>query len=87
MPRILTEDQIEARVERMIDHLDRVYLAGEISRKDYDLACIDLNTWTDAEYRKRDEARLVELGRAGANADTRHPQRAEWQRLRARLAS
>lgn len=28
---------------------------------------------------------FVSLGRAGANADTKHPQRAEWENLRAIL--
>ena len=30
-------------------------------------------------------ARFLELGRAGANADLKHPHRAEWERLRALL--
>lgn len=28
------------------------------------------------------EARFVELGRRGANADTKHPDRKEWEMLR-----
>lgn len=28
------------------------------------------------------EARFVELGRRGANANVKHPDRAEWERLR-----
>ena len=28
------------------------------------------------------EARFIYLGRIGANANLKHPQRAEWQRLR-----
>ena len=31
-------------------------------------------------------ARFLELGRAGANADLKHPHRAEWERLRAIIA-
>ena len=34
-PTILSEDLIERRVERHMDHLDRLYLAGEITRNWY----------------------------------------------------
>jgi hypothetical protein len=50
---ILTEDQIERRVERMMDHLDRVFLAGSIDQKTYDAGVKDLNEWAD---RKGQEA-------------------------------
>ena len=49
----MTEDQIERRVERFIDHLDRVFLAGEISQDDYDKAIRDVAAWAEAKYRKR----------------------------------
>jgi hypothetical protein len=47
---MLTEDQIETRIERMIDHLDRAYLAGQIDEKTYDLAMRDLHAWAEAKY-------------------------------------
>lgn len=47
----MTEDQIERRIERFVDHLDRVYLAGQISREDYDKAMRDLAAWADAQRR------------------------------------
>lgn len=46
----MTEDQIERRVERMTDHLDRLYLTGKLNEKEYRLAMRDLNQW--AEYRR-----------------------------------
>jgi len=49
-PTILSEDLIERRVERHMDHLDRLYLAGEITRKNYDLAVRDLHQWAEAQY-------------------------------------
>jgi hypothetical protein len=44
---VLTDDQIERRVERMMDHLDRVFLAGSIDQKTYDAGVKDLNEWAD----------------------------------------
>ena len=46
----MTPDQIERRVERMMDHLDRVFLNGDMTRKNYDLAVADLNSWAEAQY-------------------------------------
>lgn len=46
----MTEDQIECRVERMTDHLDRVFLNGDMSQADYDKACIELSQWADSQY-------------------------------------
>jgi hypothetical protein len=36
----------------------------------------------EREYRKAIERRFIELGRQGANADTKHPGRRQWVRLR-----
>jgi hypothetical protein len=59
----MTEDQIEARIERMIDHLDRVFLAGQIDEKTYDLAMRDLHAWAEAQYLKhRDSKTWSTLG-------------------------
>ena len=33
------------------------------------------------------ERRFIELGQRGANADVKHPDRAEWERLRAVIAN
>jgi hypothetical protein len=46
----LTEQQIEVRVERVFDHLDKVYLSGEMTQKDYDHAVWDLHRWAESAY-------------------------------------
>lgn len=45
----MTEDQIERRAERMMDHLDRLLLAGTMSQDDYDKAVAELNQWVEAK--------------------------------------
>jgi hypothetical protein len=42
---------------------------------------------SQAEYRQLVEARFIELGRAGANANVKHPDRKQWERLRAEITS
>jgi hypothetical protein len=42
-------DQIERKVARMIDHLDRLFMAGQIDQKTYDSAMTDLRQWEDCE--------------------------------------
>lgn len=49
----LTEDQIERRVERMVDHLDAVYLAGGLTKKNYDHAMRELHQWAEAKRLER----------------------------------
>lgn len=46
----MTEEQIERRVERMTDHLDRLLMNGDMPQKDYDAAMRDLAQWADAKY-------------------------------------
>jgi hypothetical protein len=48
----MTEDQIERRVERMMDHLDRLLLAGQMPQQDYDAAVKDLDAWAKARNRE-----------------------------------
>jgi hypothetical protein len=45
----MTEEQIELRVERMMDHFDRLLLAGQMSQRDYDKNVADLHRWTEAK--------------------------------------
>jgi hypothetical protein len=56
----MTDDTIEAyidaRVERMIEHLDRILAQGDISLDDYQKALADLHRWAEA---KRAIARAV----------------------------
>jgi hypothetical protein len=47
---MLTEEQIERRVERMVDYLDRLFMSGALSDHDYNAAMRDLNRWADAKY-------------------------------------
>ena len=53
----MTEEQIERRVERMMDHLDRVFMAGQIDQKTYDLGVRDLHEWAEAKYREHEASR------------------------------
>lgn len=46
----MTEDQIERKCERLMDHLDRVFMSGSISQEDYNKAVCDLNNWADRQY-------------------------------------
>ena len=47
---IHTEQDIEDRVERMMDHLDRVFLRGAISERQYTQAVAELNKWAESKY-------------------------------------
>lgn len=46
----MTEDQIEECVEYMINHLDRVFLAGKIDETTYENKMRDLHAWAEAKY-------------------------------------
>ena len=48
--RYLTEDEIERRVEKMVDHLDRVFMNGDMTQKNYDLAMLNLHDWAERQY-------------------------------------
>lgn len=41
----MNEDAIERKVERMIDHLDRLLLNGDMTQPDYDKAIEELDEW------------------------------------------
>jgi hypothetical protein len=57
----MTEDQIEAHVERFIDHLDRAFLAGKIDEATYESGMRDIHAWAEAQYLKhRDSKTWVE---------------------------
>jgi len=43
----MTEDQIERRVERMMDHYDRLLLNGDISQDTYNKGVLELSVWAD----------------------------------------
>ena len=46
----MTEEQIERRVEKMVDHLDRVFLSGAMSQADYDEEMRSLDEWAREQY-------------------------------------
>jgi len=45
----MTEEQIERRVEKMVDALDRQLISGALSQQDYDKAMRDLDRWAAAK--------------------------------------
>lgn len=53
----LTEDQIESRVERYMDHIDRLFMSRTIDQKTYDSAVKDLHQWAEAKYRETERER------------------------------
>ena len=46
----MTENQIELRVERAMDSLDRVFLAGKVTQAEYDSRVRELSRWADSQY-------------------------------------
>jgi hypothetical protein len=46
----MTEEQIERRVEHMIDILDRMFMAGRMEQAAYDAEIRRINAWADREY-------------------------------------
>ena len=49
----MTEEEIERRVERSMDMIDRKLMAGTMSQAEYDQAVKDLNAWAERQYSKR----------------------------------
>jgi hypothetical protein len=52
----MSEEQIERHVERMVDRLDRAFLAGEFGQIEYNKQMHEINRWADVEYRFRQTA-------------------------------
>lgn len=46
----LTEDQIEIRVERAIDRLDRHLLSNQITQEQYDRDIVSIDKWASQQY-------------------------------------
>jgi hypothetical protein len=46
----MTADEIERRVEKMTDALDRQLMNNVLSQKDYDIAMAELSEWADRQY-------------------------------------
>ena len=47
---MMTEEQIENRVERKIDRLDRDYMSGLSCAAEYDAAMQAIRHWADEQY-------------------------------------
>lgn len=47
---ILTETQIEYRVEKAIDRLDRHFMSNQITQEQYDRDIVSLDKWAEQEY-------------------------------------
>jgi hypothetical protein len=47
----MTEDQIERRIERVMDALDARLMDGRLSQADYDWEVKNLETWASQQYR------------------------------------
>lgn len=48
---LLTEDQIERRVEQSYDLLDLRLIAGELTQEQYEAKSQAIRDWADREYR------------------------------------
>ena len=48
----MTEDQIELKVEREMDKLDRKLIDGLITQTRYDLEVDELERWADRQYQQ-----------------------------------
>lgn len=46
----MAEEQIEAHVERMMDHFDRMWLKGCITKRQYEQDVQELNRWAEGKY-------------------------------------
>jgi hypothetical protein len=46
----MTEHQIEGRVERMMDNLDRLFMAHCLTPRQYEAAVLELEKWAEAKY-------------------------------------
>jgi len=47
----MTEQQIESRVERMVDSLDKRYLRGEFTESEYEREMANIDQWAERQYR------------------------------------
>ena len=50
MTELLTENQIEYRVEKAIDRLDRQFLSNQITQEQYDRDLVAIDKWAEQQY-------------------------------------
>ena len=46
----MTEDQIERKVQRFVDHLDWVFMHQSMSQADYDANMRAIHKWAEARF-------------------------------------
>jgi hypothetical protein len=46
----MTEEQIERRVEKQTDRIDRYFMNGDITREEYDERIKELSAWAEKQY-------------------------------------
>jgi hypothetical protein len=46
----MTDDQIERAVERKVDKVDALYMAGGMTQEAYAAAMIEIDDWATREY-------------------------------------
>jgi hypothetical protein len=51
----MTEQEIDQRVDRMLDHLERLLLNGDMSEDDYHAAIMELVEWEEEALLKAKE--------------------------------
>ena len=47
------ENQVECRVEKMVDRLDRDYMNGEFTETEYHAKLKEIDKWAEAEVNQR----------------------------------
>ena len=52
---ILTEAEIELRVERAIDKLDKKFMQGEITQAEYDREIFIIDKWSEQQYKAQEQ--------------------------------
>jgi uncharacterized membrane protein len=52
----LTEEQIESRVERMTDNIDRRFMSGQLTQDNYNKEMAELQRWADRQFDLRRRA-------------------------------
>ena len=53
---ILTEAEIELRVERQMDKIDRKLMRGEITQSEYEREVFILDKWAAQQYKAQEQA-------------------------------
>lgn len=82
----MTEDQIECRVERMIDAADRRYMSGELTKTAYERRMREISEWADAQYSRAQALNRAHLRRMIPEDATAIPKRDRTAARRMRSA-